>query len=239
MASFLPRGEDARDEGEDGGRIAPETRRTYGPVGADRAPVRPARAMGLRAHPPPSVVRQPRRRARAGHRGVLRSYARTEGRPLRGGGHGKPFRFGSSPRAPEAAARHAAPRRGPEGRVPRLQPERDLARVLRALRESPGPQDGLGGHKGLRDRIRSMSRRFGPLHAARPGRPEASSQHADPKRYEHEAGYRRSHGSQDMDLLEDAGRQPGSESEDERAHESRDVRPVGADTEQDPAGKGG
>ena len=57
--------------------------------------------------------------------------------------------FGSEAATPpKAPARNEAAHRGPEGRAPRAQPERDRARLLRALRSPPGPQDGQARPRG-------------------------------------------------------------------------------------------
>src|SRR5215212_9786825 len=60
--------------------------RLYRRRGADRAPVRLARAEGLRAHPPAGAVRWPGLRARGGGGGRgLRAHAAAQGGALRGG----------------------------------------------------------------------------------------------------------------------------------------------------------
>ncbi len=99
----------ARGEGENDEQAAPPARRTdrRASLGADRTPVRLARAEGLRAHPSAGAVRLLVRREISGDRGVLRSHAAEEGRPLRGGGHGEPLRL----RAREAPPTPPAVRR--------------------------------------------------------------------------------------------------------------------------------
>src|SRR5215208_3264820 len=136
--------------GEHDQQAAQAARRADRRLGADSAPVRLARAARIRAHPPPGAVRRPGRRARGGDRGVLGSHAAAEGRPLRGGGHGEPLRLRDG-QAQETAARREAAHRGPQGRASRLQPERDLARLLRALWAPSAPQDGQARpHRGAR-----------------------------------------------------------------------------------------
>jgi hypothetical protein len=60
LASFLTRGADGRRmRGDHGEQAAPPARGTHRRAGADRAPVRVARAEGLRAHPTAGDVRRP------------------------------------------------------------------------------------------------------------------------------------------------------------------------------------
>jgi hypothetical protein len=60
VASFLTRGADGRRmRGDHGEQAAPLARGTHRRAGADRAPVRVARAEGLRAHPTAGDVRRP------------------------------------------------------------------------------------------------------------------------------------------------------------------------------------
>ena len=187
MASFPTRGEDGRGmRGEHDEQAAQAARRADRRLGADSAPVRLARAARIRAHPPPGAVRRPGRRARGGDRSVLGSHAAAEGRPLRGGGHGEPVRLRDG-QAQETTARREAAHRGPQGRASRLQPERDLARLLRALWAPSGPQDGQARpHRGARPAAvcapLRFVRRFPPYHESperRDARAAVVALHAD------------------------------------------------------------
>src|SRR5215218_8031381 len=109
-------------------------------MGADRAPVRLARAEGLRAHPPAGAVWWPGLRARGGDGRGLRAHAAAQGGALRGGGDGEAFRLRAS-QAQEATGFHEALDRRPEGRVSGLQRQRDRQRLLRPLRPQSGAQD--------------------------------------------------------------------------------------------------
>src|SRR5829696_1179044 len=131
----------ARGTTEDGDRSPPSARRADGRLGSARAVVRLARAARLRAHPPDGALRQPRVRARQGDGRGLRALPAAQGRPLRGGGHGEPLRLGGRQEEEEASTLGQAPHRGPQGRAPSPQPQRDRRDLLRQVRQAPRPQD--------------------------------------------------------------------------------------------------
>src|SRR5215211_1250605 len=133
----------------EGERHEPEqtgTRGTDPRMGADRAAVRLARAATLRGDTPSGALRRAGLRAVRGGR-PLAEHPLQEAERLRVGRDGKPLRLRL--RTPqEAAPRHEAPHRRPEGRAPRLQPQRDSKHSPRLLREEA--RRALGGARARR-----------------------------------------------------------------------------------------
>jgi hypothetical protein len=88
------------------------------------------------------------------------------------GRHGVPLRRPGR-QAQEAAARREAPHRGPQGRVPRLQPQRDSQRKPHGLRqEARRPFGGTGARRGARaaeDREELPTLPRGPGRSGGPG----------------------------------------------------------------------
>ncbi len=105
-------------------------------LGSDRAPVRMARAEGLRADAPDRPVWRTPGRACPWRPGAApRRTLRTQGRPFRCASMGSLFGYEADPPG-MAPARDPAPGCRAEGRVSSLQPPRSQ-RLLRALRPPP------------------------------------------------------------------------------------------------------